>query len=270
MKLWLNGRLIAPESARLDPSDRGFTLGDGRFETIRYENGRAVRLDRHLARLRQAAAFLAIPLDWSDRQIEAGIDAVVAAANLAAAAIRITLSRGPAPRGLLPPAAPEPTLAITAAPLAPPAPPARIVIATVTCRNEASPLSRLKTLNYLDNILARREALVRGADDAILLNTRGEVAEASVANVFILEDGVLRTPPIDDGALPGIARGVLIERCGVVETTLRPADLLSAQVVLLSNSLGLRLVMSIDGNMIGDGDVPDEVTEPLRIALASP
>jgi branched-chain amino acid aminotransferase len=270
MTLWLNGRLMSAERARLDPSDRGFTLGDGLFETIRHENGRAVRLDRHLARLRKAAAFLEIPLGWSDREIEAGLEAVFAAAHCQAAVIRITLSRGPAARGLLPPEPPAPTLAIAAAPLGPAAPPARIVIATVTCRNERSPLSRIKTLNYLDNILARREARGRGADDAILLNTRGQVAESSVANVFILTDGLLKTPPLEDGALPGIARGVLIERCGAIESTLWPTDLLRARAVFLSNSLGLRLVTSIDGTMIGDGGASAEITEPFRIVLAAP
>ncbi|MGB8842852.1 MAG: aminotransferase class IV [Aliidongia sp.] len=269
MKYWLNGRLVSADSARLDPSDRGFTLGDGLFETICYTDGRARHLARHLARLRRAAEYLAIPLDWDDQAIEAGLEAVVAAAHLPTAAIRITLSRGPAPRGLLPPAVATPTLVITAGPLAPAAPPARAIIATVTRRNQASPLARMKTLNGLDNILARREALERGADDAILLKVRGDVAEASVANLFILADGVLKTPPIEDGALPGIARGVLIERCGAIEATLRPADLLNAGAVFLSNSLGLRMVASIDGAMIGDGNLPAELAESVRIALSS-
>ena len=269
MTLWLNGTLVGAEAARIEPGDRGFTLGDGLFETIRYAEGRAVRIDRHLARLRHGAAFLGIPLGQSDAELAAGLDAVVAAQLLTTAAIRITLTRGPGPRGLLPPPVPAPTLVIAAAPLAPPAPPAQAVIATGTRRNEASPLSRLKTLNYLDNILARREALERGADEAILLNTRGQVAEASAANLFILVDGVLKTPPVGDGALPGIARGVLIERCGAIEASLSPDDLAQASAVFLSNSLGLRPVAAIEGRTIGNGVFPAELAERTRIALAS-
>jgi branched-chain amino acid aminotransferase len=269
MKLWLNGTLVGAGTARIEPGDRGFTLGDGLFETIRYAEGRAVRLDRHLERLRHGAGFLGIPLDRSDAEIAAGLDAVIAAQLLTAAVIRITLTRGPAPRGLLPPPVPAPTLMIAAAPLASPVPPAHAVIATVTRRNEASPLSRLKTLNYLDNILARREALERGADEAILLNTRGKVAEASAANLFILADGVLKTPPVEDGALPGIARAVLIERCGAIEASLSPDDLARAGAVFLSNSLGLRPVAAIEGRAIGNGDFPAELAERTRLALAS-
>jgi branched-chain amino acid aminotransferase len=251
MTLWLNGALVEADIARIDPSDRGFTLGDGLFETIRHQGGRTWHLDRHLARLRQGAAFLGFPLPWADAAIAAGIAALIEADGLGDAALRLTLSRGPGQRGILPPAEPRPTLLLTAAKLAPPMPPARAIIATVTRRNEASPLSRFKTLNYLDNIVARGEALRRGADDAILLNTQGRVAEASVANVFVLQGGVLQTPPVADGALPGIMRGLLIERCGAVEAPLLPADLAAADAVFLSNSLGLRPVVAIDGHEIG-------------------
>ena len=269
MSLWLNGKLLSAEAARLDPTDRGFTLGDGLFETIRIEDRWAAYLDRHLARLRRGAAFLGIPLHWTDVEIEKGLNALLAAEGLKDAAIRITLSRGPGPRGSLPPSVPTPTLVITAAGLAPPAPPARVIIATITRRNEASPLSRLKTLNYLDNILARREASERGADDAILLNTQGRVAEASVANVFVLAGGALKTPPIEDGALPGIMRRALIEQCGAVEAALLPADLADATAVFLSNSLGLRPVVAIDGKTIGDGRGPAAVAELARIVLTA-
>src|SRR5579859_3812180 len=112
MSLWLNGTLVAGELARLDPRDRGFTLGDGLFETIRLEEGWLAYLDRHLARLRQGAEFLGIPLRWSDAEIEAGLNTLIAAERLEHGAIRITLSRGPGERGIVPPATPLPTLMI--------------------------------------------------------------------------------------------------------------------------------------------------------------
>ncbi len=246
MMLWLDGRLVEREDARIDPADRGFTLGDGLFETIRAEAGCAAYLDRHLKRLKEGAQVLGIPLSWPDAAIEAALTALLAAEGLREAALRLTLTRGPGPRGIVPPAEPHPTLMITAGPLPPPAGPARLVIATVTRRNEMSPLARLKTLNFLDNILARREAAERGADDAILLNTAGRVAEATAANLFVLKDGVWVTPPVEDGALPGIARGRLLEQ-GAVEASLEPADLARAAAAFLSNSLGLRPVAAIDG-----------------------
>jgi len=269
MSIWLNGKLVPAELARLDPRDRGFTLGDGLFETIRLEDRWIAYLERHLTRLRAGAQFLDIPLHWSDAEIETGLNALVAAERLTEATFRITLSRGPGERGIAPPALPMPTLMITAGPLPPAGPPIRAVMATVTRRNEASPLSRLKTLNYLDNILARREALARGADEAILLNTRGAVAEASIANLFVLSGGVLKTPPIADGALPGIMRRALIERCGAVETSLTPADLTGATAIFLSNSLGLKPVVAIDGVPVGDERNIAAVAKLARIVLTA-
>ncbi len=269
MSLWLNGQLVPDDLARLDPRDRGFMLGDGLFETIRLEDGWIAYLDRHLARLRQGADFLGIPLHWSDAEIETGLNALIAAERLTDASFRITLSRGPGERGIAPPTVPTPTLLITIGKLPPAGPPLRAVIATVTRRNEASPLSRLKTLNYLDNILARQEALGRDADEAILLNTRGLVAEASIANLFVLSAGVLKTPPIGDGALPGIMRRALIEHCGAVEASLVPEDLMAATAVFLSNSLGLKPIASIDGVKIGDDRSEAAVAKLARIVLTA-
>ncbi len=269
MSLWLNGALVPDDLARLDPRDRGFTLGDGLFETIRLEDGWIAYLGRHLGRLRHGADFLKIPLHWTDAAIGAGLNALIAAERLTDASFRITLSRGPGARGIAPPAVPTPTLMITTGALPPPGPPVRAVIATVTRRNEASPLSRLKTLNYLDNILARQEALASGADEAILLNTRGQVAEASIANLFVLQDGVLKTPPVADGALPGIMRRALIERCGAVEARLMPEDLMTATAVFLSNSLGLKPVATIDDVKVGDDRSEAAVAQLARIVLTA-
>ncbi len=251
MTLWLNGALLPAAAARIDPADRGFLLGDGVFETIRAAAGLALHLDRHLARLRHGAAVLGIPLGWSDAALAEAVGAVLAAGALADAAVRITLSRGPGPRGVLPAADPTPSLLIAVAALPQPAAPARVVIARSTCRNEASPLSRIKSLNYLDSIIARREAAARGADDAILLNTRGQLAEATAANLFVvLRDGTPVTPPVADGALPGIFRARLIEAGDAVERSLLPADLLDARAAMLGNSLGTRQVAMIEGRKL--------------------
>ncbi len=234
-------------------ADRGFTLGDGLFETIRAVGGRACHLERHIARLHHGARLLQIPVPYADAEIDDAITALLHRDGLNDATVRVTLSRGPAPRGLLPPPDPKPTLLITASPPAPPAAPARAIIVRSTCRNERSPLCGIKSLNYLDNIIARQEAAARGGDEAILLNTQGRVADTSIANLILDLDGKLVTPPLGDGALPGIMRGLLIEHAGVAEQSIEPEDLYRARSACLSSSLGLRPLASVDGRIIGDG-----------------
>lgn len=251
MTVWLNGALLSAATARIDPTDRGFTLGDGVFETIGVTGGRACHLSRHLLRLRGGLAVLGMTLAWSDAALEAAVEEILAANGLTEAAIRLTVSRGPAPRGVLPPPASDPTVLMTAGPLPKTATPARAMICAVTRRNEFSPLSRIKSLNYLDAILARQEAAERGADEALLLNTQGVLAEASAANLFVLKDGVLMTPPASDGALPGVARALLIENCGAAEVRMHASDLFAAEAVFLSNALGLREVVVLDDRPLG-------------------
>ncbi|MEQ9448782.1 MAG: aminotransferase class IV, partial [Rhodospirillaceae bacterium] len=122
-------------------------------------------------------------------------------------------------------------------------------------RNQLSPLAGIKSTNVLDSILAREEAAAAGADDALLLNTEGNVAEASAANVFALIDGGLVTPPVSDGALPGIMRGEVIRLARGEERTITVESLERASEIFLSNALGLRPVVSINGKPVGDGEV---------------
>ena len=259
--LYLDGHLVEPEQARIDPRDRGFLLGDGLFETMRAERGRVPFLDRHLDRLEASAAILGIPLPQPRAALAAACLEVLQANGLTncIAAVRLTLSRGPGPRGLAPPPEPEPTLLITAAPLAEKAPsPGRVVISTIR-RNEHSPLSRIKSLNYLDAVLALREARERGADDAILCNTAGRLACASAANLFLVRDGVLLTPSLGEGVLPGITRGLILELASELgssaeENAIPPPALERAEEVFLTSSLiGVRPLVAADGHPVGRG-----------------
>lgn len=244
MKLFLNGALMDAEAAAVSPMDRGFTLADGLFETLAVRDGRILRLDAHLDRLARGAAVLGLPLPARDG-LATALKAVRAENALAAGSLRLTVTRGCGPRGVLPPPEPRPTVLVTAAPAGPPLPPARLVTATVTRRNAASPLSRIKSLNYGDNILARQEAAARGTDDAVLLNTEGRIAETSIANLFAVIDGVLLTPPVRDGVLPGVMRAELL-RAGAREAPLRPEDLARASEIVLTSALGLRSVAALD------------------------
>jgi branched-chain amino acid aminotransferase len=163
--------------------------------------------------------------------------------------VRLTLTRGPAPRGLLPPAASHPTLLLTVAALPPPSGPLRLHVSTIR-RDQDSPLSAIKSLNYLPNVLARIEAAEAGADDALLLNHAGHVAETSAANLFVCCAGTWITPPVSEGALPGIRRAVLLEAGRVREGVVTAAAVFAADAVCAGNSLMLRPVAEIDGQAL--------------------
>ncbi|MCI1439090.1 MAG: aminotransferase class IV, partial [Acetobacter peroxydans] len=171
--------------------------------------------------------------------------------DLEEGSIRLTLSRGEGPRGLQPPANTRPTLALTATPGAF----ARTTVRTITSklirRDETSPLSRIKSLNYLPGILARQEAARANAEDALLLNMHGRVAESTISSIIIAsEDGALITPPISEGALPGVARGMLLARGLAREATLENEQILWARGVWLVNTLSLREVTVLDGQAL--------------------
>lgn len=262
----LNGTLTEDADARLDPADRGFTLGDGVFETIRVRHGQPDRFEAHMARLRDGAKTLGITMPTTDVRIGTRIEAIVEANTLENAAVRLTLSRGVGPRGLIPPDPAFPTMIISAGPLPPPGPPVKAIIAATTRRNEHSPLSRIKSISYLDSVLARREAEPYGADDALLLNTRGQLAESTISNLFLMIEGTLLTPPVADGALPGVMRADLIAKFRAEERSLEVDDLSHAEEAFLSNALGIRPLVEVAGQPIGDGE-PGLITQMLATRL---
>jgi branched-chain amino acid aminotransferase len=276
MILWLDGALVPAAEARIDPADRGFLLADGLFETMRAQASRVVRLERHLGRLREGAGVLGIPLPSDDAALARAMALTLDANGLGegSAALRLTLTRGPAPRGLLPPEVPAPTLLIAAFPLPPPRPPARALVAKTVRRNEASPASRLKALGYLDNVLALREAVAAGGDEAILLNGKGRLACAAAANLFLVVDDTVLTPPVTEGVLPGVTRGRLIELAAatglrVVERPLAQPTIERTAEAFLTNSLQLvRPVAELGGRAL-PGPCPGPITELLGQALAT-
>lgn len=272
--IFLNGRLVEEDRARIDPADRGLLLGDGLFETLRGHDGRIAGLAAHLERLRRGAEVLGLPLPDIDLAAAAGETLAANGLATGTAALRITLTRGPGPRGLAPPVEPHPTLTIAAVAAAPPAEtPLKAVIAA-TRRNEQSPLAQLKTLNYLDNVLAKSEAEARGADDALLLNTAGRLACASAANLFLVRGRRLLTPPPGEGVLPGVTRAEVIALAAeldlaVAETPLEPDQLRAADEAFLTNSLiRIRPLIAVNDHPLADG-TPGPVTRQLQEAYRS-
>jgi branched-chain amino acid aminotransferase/4-amino-4-deoxychorismate lyase len=224
------------------PTDRGFTLGDGLFETVLAVDGGMRHLADHAARLIAGCATLGLPAPTLER-----LAAAVPDLGPGRQAVRFTWSAGDGGRGLDRPDVLDPVLTVTVAP-APLPGPARLVTARAVRRNEQSPAANLKTLAYLDNVLARREARAAGGDEAVMLNTKGELACAAAANLFWISDGRVFTPALSCGALPGLARARLMATVDVEEVAAGPEALDAAEAVFITNSLvGVRQVAWLDG-----------------------
>lgn len=241
--------------------DRGLTLGDGLFETLLSVNGRLILWDEHVDRLRRGCQALALPAP-RERDLAEAVAAALLESGLAEgrAAVRLTWTAGSGGRGLDRPAAPAPRLFATAASAPAPTTPARLIVSDVR-RNEGSPASRLKTLSYIDNVLAREQARARGADEAVMLNNRGELACAGAANLFWVRDGEVFTPDLACGALDGIMRARVLDaahglglacsqvRCGLEK-------MLAADSVFLTNSLiGVRVVSEVEASVYRASDL---------------
>lgn len=250
--VWFKGELVR-DALAVDPGDRGLLLGDGIFETIAVFNGKAVWLGDHLDRLQAGAKTLGIPADRA--AIETAVAEILRATPHRHGIMRLTLTRGSGVRGLAADGA-QPSLLVTVNPWVKGMffSPAKLVTATIR-RNETSPASRLKTLSYIDNILAARGAAAAHCDDALFLNMKGEVAATTIANVFILTGGRLATPPVRAGILSGIARQKLLALIKVDEREIAPAELFDAEAVFLTNSLRLiRPVHVLDGRSLRHDD----------------
>jgi len=243
--VWLNGRLRDIADAQIAPNDRGFLLADGLFETIRITNGQTPHLARHLARLAEGCAILRLPAP--DRRLLAqAISDLLRATKLSDGSLRLTVTRGTGPRGLVPPAMPHPTVLIqtTASTMTVPAP-VQLGLSRYR-RDGASPLARVKSLASLPSVMSRMEAIAAEMDDALLLGMTGAVAEASAANILFLREGSLQTPPIHDGALPGTSRARLLEGDFCTECSLLPQDLKTVTGAWLVNALSLTAVSRIE------------------------
>lgn len=250
MWMWLNGTFARAEGTdRLSPLDRGFALADGVFETIRAHGEEPIWLIDHIARLRRGADVLQIPTRFDDATIGMAIRELLGRERRPRSAVRVTLTRGPSPgRALWPPREPvTPTVVITVADFSPPPPDQHVIVARGTRRNEHSPCSQIKSLGYTDNLLARREAVQRGATDALMLNGKGRIACATVGNIFVETHGKWTTAPLSEGVLPGLARARLIDLLQATESVIPETLLQSAERAIICNSLGCASVLSIEG-----------------------
>ncbi|MFN7056699.1 aminotransferase class IV [Hyphomonas sp.] len=241
-----------------DLSDRGLMLADGVFTTARIVRGGIILREAHLARLARDAAALGIAFETE--AVEKLLDGLVPEG--ASGALRVTVTRGPGARGLAGDGADTPTLMarFTASELPFPARAASLAISDIR-RNPTSPSARHKTLSYTDNIMALRAATQAGFDEALLLNMDGNAACASAANVFARYGDRIMTPPVADGALPGVLRGWMLEHAagmGLIaeEASLTREDLLRADGLFLTNSLRIVQPVSRLGETVLDPRLP--------------
>ena len=234
--------------------DRGFTLGHGLFETVLWAAGTLAHWDAHVERLERGCGALGLPTP--DRTaFRAAADAALAqVGSPSRAAVRLNWSAGSGARGLDPIETPQPRLTASASVLGPPPGPVSLATARVR-RNDRSPASRLKSLSYLDNVLARAEARAAGAEEALMLNTAGEVACAAAANVFWVRHDEVFTPDLECGVLDGIMRREVMAAChglGLhVEPVFANSGRLAGAPMFITNSLiGVRAVASLDGQAL--------------------
>jgi branched-chain amino acid aminotransferase len=272
----VNGEITPAEQARVSVLDNGFTFGDGVYETLRTYKGRPFHLDRHLARLRDSARMLAVELPRPDVALAADLDALLAAAGNAESYIRIMVTRGVGDVSYRFDRVKGPTIVLLVKAYEPF--PERMysegiaVVLSSFRRNHPRALDpAMKSCNLINNILAMREAQAKGALEPLLLNELGELAEGAGSNVFLVKGGVLLTPPLDAGILPGITRALVLElaqRDGIPlrEEPVAVKDLLAADEVFITSTLKEVVpVATIDGGPVGSGR-PGPLTQRLLAA----
>jgi branched-chain amino acid aminotransferase len=271
-KVFLNGSLVPKGEAKISIDDRGLLFGDGIFETMRSYGGMVFRLDKHLTRLFDSLAIIHLSIPYQKGDLAQVIYTTLKANQLEEAYIRLTVTRGEGGRGVDLPEKSFPTIIIVTRAFVPyPNHGYREGLKTGISgikQNLSSPVTRIKSLNFLPNILARIEAKQKGLDEAILLNTDGFVSEGTVSNLFIVRHGMLITPDRESGILPGVTREAVIELASkegitVEEKKVRLSELMEADESFLTNTLmEIMPVSEIDGRKIGKGK-PGPVTRNL-------
>lgn len=268
MIVFLNGDFLPETDAFVPLHDRGFLLGDGLFETIRVANGKPFRFAQHLERLSRGADFLKIKLPFTPKEIQNRVVELVGKNQAPESILRVMLSRGPGTRGYSIKGADQPTLAMTLHPLSPvnADEPLQWSLVTSSFRIPAGDaLASFKTSSKIVNVLARAEAEEKGADEALLVNTNGEVAETAGGNIFWIYHGTICTVPSGRGVLPGITRAVVLEICQSLgfetnKRVIKPEHLRNASGIFVTQSaFGVVPVASFDGEPVAPSPLMDQI-----------
>jgi branched-chain amino acid aminotransferase len=271
--IYLNGKIVDKADAKVSVYDHGFLYGDGVFEGIRLYSGKVFRHREHIDRLYESARAVALEIPLPPAAMIAAVEQTVKAYGRPDGYIRLVVSRGAGSLGLDPrKCVPEVIVIVDDISLYPPElyDTGLDVITASTIRNHPNALNpRIKSLNYLNNILAKMEAIWAGCLEAIMLNTKGEVAECTGDNIFVVKRGELKTPPPDAGILEGITRGAVLELARAAgipthEVALTRHDVYVADEVFLTGTAAeVIAVVKVDGRPIGGGK-PGPVTRQIR------
>ena len=274
LKIWLNGKLVDQEDAKITVFDHGLLYGDGVFEGIRVYNSRVFELDAHIKRLYESAKAIRLTIAISQSELAGAVEETVEANGITDGYVRLVVTRGVGTLGLNPFICKNSCIYIIADSIQ--LYPEELyekgmrIISATTLRNHPLAIPpQAKTMNYLNNILAKIEALDNDVPEAIMYNHEGYVAEASGDNVLIVKDGVIYTPPAEAGALPGITRNIVIklakeENLQVVEKNLTRFDLYVCDEFFLTGTAAEVIgIVNVDGRIIGDGK-PGPITSLLR------
>jgi branched-chain amino acid aminotransferase len=277
----VNGKITDQAAAAVSVFDHGFLYGEGVYETLRTYSGQPFLFDRHMRRLRTSASMLSLSVPPANEEIDRRFRETMKAANLGTqgreAYLRILVTRGIGELTYDPAACGDPTIVIIAKPHVDPPVEAfergvMVSLVDIVRNHPGSVNPLIKSNNLLNNALAMQEAFRRGAFEGVMRNYRGELAECTTANLFVVKDGEALTPPLDAGLLAGITREYLFEvgrntGIAVREQTLRDADLLGAdEAFLTSTTRELVPIVRVDSHTIGDGR-PGPVTKSLLQAF---
>jgi len=273
LKININGKYFDKENAKVSVYDHGFLYGDGVFEGMRSYGGKVFRLKQHLDRLWASAKGIWLTIPISQEQMAQQVNDTLATNGIKDGYIRLVVTRGAGALGLDPNRCSDPQVIVIADHIQ--LYPKEMydnglsIVTASTIRNHSAALSpRIKSLNYLNNIMAKIEGLQAGCVEALMLNAKGEVAECTGDNIFIVRKGVLQTPPIDAGILEGITRDAVIELAGemglsVQQIALTRHDVFIAEECFLTGSAAEVIpVVKLDSRQIGDGK-PGPITKKL-------
>ncbi len=273
MRIYLNGKLVPKEQAAVSVFDHGLLYGDGVFEGIRFYNGRVFRLDDHIDRLYRSARAILLEIPMTPDEMSLAVLETIRANGLSDGYVRLVVTRGEGSLGLSPKSCPRPTVFIIAASIS--LYPEEMYLnglKLVTCATRRiahgalSPM--VKSLNYLNNIMAKIEAEQAGAGEGLMLNEQGCVAECTGDNIFIVRDGRIITPPISAGALAGVTRSVVLELARGAGIDIREEDMTRYDIYtadecfLTGTAAELIPVVHLDARPIRDGK-PGPVTKHL-------
>jgi len=273
MLIFINGLLIPQDEAKVSVLDRGFLYGDGVFETLRAYSGKIFRIDDHIKRLFCSANAICLKTPFTGNYIKESLYQTLMGNNLKDAYLRLTITRGISDPGLDTEGCLNPTMTIISREFSGyPEDLYRHGIKAAVVSTRRIPASALnpeiKSLNFLNNIMARMEAKHANASEAIMLSTEGYVAEGTVSNIFIVKDGVVKTPPLSVGILNGVTRSLVIglaqkNNIPLTEQQFQPEELYSADECFVTSTLyEVMPVTSINNKPVGTGH-PGDISQSM-------